>query len=61
MLQKRIYGKSCITLAHERVDTKTVRQAGFFADGARATDATYTNEGYGEESTLPPTTDEDEQ
>ena len=61
MMQKRIYGKSCITLAHVRVDTKTIRQAGFFADGARATTDTYINDNYGEESTLPPTTEEDEQ
>ena len=61
MVQKRIYGKSSITLAHVRVDTKTVRQSGFFEDGARATTETYVNESYGQESTLPPTTDEDEQ
>ena len=61
MLQKRIYGKTSVTLAHVRVDTKTVRQKGFFKDGARATTETYVNDNYGEESTLPPTTKEDEQ
>ncbi len=61
MVQKRIYGKTSITLAHVRVDTKTVKQTGIFADGARATTDTYVNENYGEESTLPPTTDEDKQ
>ncbi len=60
IVQKRIYGKSNITLARVRVDTKTVRQAGFFADGARATTNTYTNTAYGEESTVP-TTKEDEE
>lgn len=55
IVQKRIYGKSNITLAHERVDVKTVRQSGIYADGARATDAVYTNNNYGEESTVPTT------
>ncbi len=60
MVQKRIYGKSSITLAHVRVNTKTVRQAGFFVDGARATTETVENTAYGEESTVP-TTKEDEE
>ncbi len=61
MVQKRIYGKSSITLARVRVDTKTVRQSGVFVDGARATTETYVNTAYGEESTVPTTKDGDEE
>lgn len=52
VLQTRLYGKSSITLAKIRVDTKTVRQEGFFSEGYRATSATYVNEAYGEATTL---------
>ena len=55
MVQKRIYGKSSITLAKVRVDVKKVKQTGVYADGARATTATYVNKNYKEESTVPTT------
>lgn len=51
-MQMRIYGKSSITLAQLRVDTKRVNRTGFFRDGARATDYYYTNPAYGEPTTL---------
>ena len=55
MVQKRIYGKSSITLARVRVDTKKVKQTGIYEDGARATTDTYVNEKYKEDSTVPTT------
>ncbi len=51
-MQTRIYGKSSITLAHVRVDTKHVNRTGFYQDGARPTDYYYTNSAYGEPTTL---------
>lgn len=59
-MQTRIYGKSCITLAHIRVDTKTVGQSGFYKDGARATYDTYTNPAYGEFTTCVPYPEDEE-
>ena len=61
MVQKRIYGKSSITLAKLRVDTKTVKQTGIYADGARATTATKTNTHYEEDTTVPTTKKEKEE
>lgn len=51
-MQKRIYGKSCITLAHKRIDMATINQSGFYADGAYPTEFTYENSKYGEETTV---------
>lgn len=60
-LQMRIYGKSNITLAQERVNVKKVQQSGFYKDGARATSATYHNDAYGEVTTVAPWDDEEEE
>ncbi len=59
-LQMRLYGKSSITLAKTRVDTAKVRQSGFYKDGARATYDTVENKNYGEVTTLPPTTEKED-
>ncbi len=59
-LQMRIYGKSNITLAQERVNVKKVQQSGFYQDGAKATSSTYTNDAYGEVTTVAPWEDEEE-
>ncbi|MCR5206889.1 MAG: LCP family protein [Eubacterium sp.] len=60
-MQKRIYGKSSITLAKLRVDTKRVNQKGFYQDGARATDYYYTNSAYGEATTCVPYDEEEDE
>ncbi len=61
-MQKRIYGKSSITLAQTRVDVKRVRRTGFVSDGARPTYYTIDNENYQEETTIAPDhTEEDEE
>ena len=60
-MQMRIYGKSSITLAQRRVDTKRVNRTGFYRDGARPTDYYYTNPAYGEPTTLAKSEDEEEE
>lgn len=60
-MQMRIYGKSSITLAHLRVDTKRINRTGFYQDGARPTDYYYTNSAYGETTTLAKSEDEEEE
>ncbi len=60
-LQMRIYGKSSITLAKTRVNTKTVRQKGFYQEGATPTSDTYTNTAYGETTTCMPNDEEEEE
>ena len=61
-MQKRIYGKSSITLAQTRVDVKRVRRTGFVSEGARPTYYTIDNENYQVETTIAPDhTEEDEE
>lgn len=55
-LQSLIYGKSCITLAHIRVDTKNCPETGFYSRGAGAMYTTITNDHYGEVTTITTTT-----
>lgn len=55
-LQMRIYGKSNITLAHIRVDTKNCPNTGFYSEGAGAMSTVITNDHYGEVTTQPTTT-----
>lgn len=59
-LQTLLYGKSSITLARTRVDVIKCRESGFRSDGLSAVGATIINEHYGEVSTLPETTTEEE-
>ena len=49
-LQYIVYGKSSITLAHKRVNTKTCPERGFYNEGAGAMSSYYTvtNDDYGE-------------
>jgi len=57
-LQYIIYGKSSITLAHNRVDTAKCPEKGFYSDGDGAMGSYYmiTNENYGEVTTVTTTT-----
>lgn len=59
-LQTLLYGKSSITLARTRVDVIKCRESGFRSDGLSAVGSTIINEHYGEVSTLPETTTEEE-
>lgn len=49
-LQSIVYGKSSITLAHKRVNTKTCPERGFYSEGSSAMSSYYmvTNDRYGE-------------
>lgn len=58
-LQLQLYGKSSITLARTRVDVLKCRESGFIKDGYGPVGATIMNEHYGEASTLPETTTEE--
>jgi LCP family protein required for cell wall assembly len=60
-LQMKIYGKSNITLARIRVDVLNCRETGFYSEGNSATTATIVNNNYGEVTTLPETTTEQDE
>lgn len=51
-LQTLIYGRSSIVLARTRVDVLNCELNGFYAKGSSSVTATFTNENYGEVSTL---------
>lgn len=60
-LQTKLYGKSSITLARTRVDVLKCAEKGFRSEGAYAVSATITNNNYGEVTTLPSTTEKEEE